>query len=121
MNNLEKEVSAYLLNDTQFERAVNTLLLEILKPVKRAIEQQNWNGGDDWEELNPEIYARWLFILDLLNQMDSLRIMSNKTISDKEALENLNTLKDYLEIIKERVETDIEYVEKSMKDLQVAE
>lgn len=41
MNNLQKEVSAYLLNDNDSERALQTLIREILKPLSTLQELHN--------------------------------------------------------------------------------
>lgn len=117
MNNLQKEVSSYLLNDNQVERAINTLLIEILKPVERAIEQQNWNSGADGEKLDPKIHARSLFIFILLRQMNGLGIMSTEGIDDEEALKELKELREYLEEVKLQAEEQIKEVDFCIKDL----
>lgn len=65
MNNLFKEVSAYLLNDNQIDRAINTISIEIAKPLITRFEQEK-EGKFGIRGINPECEAYFRFALQFI-------------------------------------------------------
>ena len=60
MNNLYKEISAYLLNDNQLNRAIRNICDEIAKPVIALIKHSNY------KDPTPEDEAYFLYALEFI-------------------------------------------------------
>lgn len=81
MNNLRKEVSAIILNDTDFERAVSTLMSQVMPPLVNAVPRTS-------DTKSPYKSACCYVVEDLLRKIS--------IISDENDIEELREIQNNL-------------------------
>lgn len=126
MNNLYKEISALLMNDNQHRRAVNTISIEVMKPLTMYWRQQQWqeNIGKVLHKDSdclclPEQKAASEFIDDLLLCFFNVACLDNtlEYVSEKDIPFYYNQFKSCLTAIQARAMEQLAEIDNYMQEV----